>query len=215
MIAKMISLNLSNSIFVDCTSSEAVTESYEDILNANVSIVTPNKKANSGTLEKYKRLRKTAFKRSVKFLYETNVGAGLPVINTLNDLLLSGDKVIRIEAVLSGTMNFIYSSFVSGTKFSDVVKAAREKGYTEPDPRDDLNGMDVARKALILSREAGNDLELKDIQVENLVPEDCRKIVDIEKFLKQLESHDQSFDDLRAKAEANETFACPFSNMAM
>jgi bifunctional aspartokinase / homoserine dehydrogenase 1 len=201
-VERMSRLNLSNSIFVDCTSSEAVTESYENILNANVSIVTPNKKANSGPLEKYKRLKKTAFKRSVKFLYETNVGAGLPVINTLNDLLLSGDKVIRIEAVLSGTMNFIYSSYASGKKFSDVVKEAREKGYTEPDPRDDLNGMDVARKALILSREAGNELELKDIQVQNLVPEDCRKESEIERFFKLLEAHDKSFEDLRAKAEA-------------
>ena len=201
-VNRMISLNLSNSIFVDCTSSEPVTDSYEAILNANISIVTPNKKANSGSLEKYKRLRKTAFKRSVKFLYETNVGAGLPVINTLNDLLLSGDKVIRIEAVLSGTMNFIYSSFVAGKKFSDVVKEAREKGYTEPDPRDDLNGMDVARKALILSREAGHDLEIKDIEVQNLVPEDCRKEVNIDTFFKVLASHDKSFDDLRQKAEA-------------
>ncbi|MBK5280115.1 MAG: bifunctional aspartate kinase/homoserine dehydrogenase I [Bacteroidia bacterium] len=200
-VDRMKVLNLSNSIFVDCTSSEEVTDAYDDILNANISIVTPNKKANSGPFGKYTQLKKTASKRGVRFLYETNVGAGLPVINTLNDLLLSGDKVIRIEAVLSGTMNFIYSSFVAGKKFSDVVKEAREKGYTEPDPRDDLNGMDVARKALILSREAGHSLELSDIQVENLVPEDCRKEVDIEKFFKLLKTHDNVFDDLRAKAE--------------
>jgi aspartokinase/homoserine dehydrogenase 1 len=196
----MLSLNLPNSIFVDCTSSEEVTSYYEAILLANVSIVTPNKKANSGPLEKYKRLKATAFKRGVKFLYETNVGAGLPVINTLNDLLLSGDKVIRVEAVLSGTLNFIFSSFTEGKKFSDVVKEAKAKGYTEPDPRDDLNGMDVARKLLILSREAGSHLELEDIVVENLVPESCRGKMSIEDFFTNLEKHDDSFEQLRKKA---------------
>jgi aspartokinase/homoserine dehydrogenase 1 len=196
----MIKLNLPNSVFVDCTSSEEVAGYYESILDANISIVTPNKKANSGTLEKYKSLKKTAFKRGVKFLYETNVGAGLPVINTMNDLLLSGDKVISIEAVLSGTLNYIFSSFVEGRNFSDVVKEAKERGYTEPDPRDDLNGMDVARKILILAREAGWDLELSDIRVENLVPESCRGELTIDEFFRRIKKHDSDFEGMRKKA---------------
>ncbi|HPW64455.1 MAG TPA: bifunctional aspartate kinase/homoserine dehydrogenase I, partial [Cyclobacteriaceae bacterium] len=198
----MIAMNLSNSIFVDCTSSEAVTEFYESILSSNISIVTPNKKANSGTYQKYQTLKSAAFKRGVKFLYETNVGAGLPVINTLNDLLISGDKVIGIEAVLSGTLNYIFSSYKAGDKFSDVVKQAKEKGYTEPDPRDDLNGMDVARKVLILSRESGLPFELEDIQVENLVPENCRGEMSVEEFFKKLETHNALFEKLRAEAES-------------
>ncbi len=198
----MTELNLSNSIFVDCTSSEEVTKYYELILSANISIVTPNKKANSGSLEKYRQLKQTAFKRGVRFLYETNVGAGLPVINTMNDLLLSGDKVMRIEAVLSGTLNFIFSSFSSDKAFSEVVKEAKAKGYTEPDPRDDLNGMDVARKILILSREAGWNLELDDIVVENLVPEDCRGDMSIDEFFVRLQKHDGYFGKLLADATA-------------
>ncbi len=199
-VDQMISLNLPNSIFVDCTSSEDVTTFYDEILLANISIVTPNKKANSGPLEKYKRLKTTAFKRGVKFLYETNVGAGLPVINTMNDLLLSGDQVKKIEAVLSGTLNFIFSSYVEGRKFSEVVKEAKAKGYTEPDPRDDLNGMDVARKILILSREAGSHLELSDIKVENLVPESCQGEMSIDQFFTNLEKHDGAFEKLRKEA---------------
>jgi len=198
----MNSMNLSNSIFVDCTSSEEVIEYYESILSSNISIVTPNKKANSGTYKQYQTLKSAAFKRGVKFLYETNVGAGLPVINTLNDLLISGDKVIGIEAVLSGTLNYIFSSFKAGDKFSEVVKQAKEKGYTEPDPRDDLNGMDVARKVLILSREAGLSLELEDIQVENLVPKDCQGNMSIEVFFEKLAKHDAEFEKLRAEAES-------------
>ncbi|HEY9005533.1 bifunctional aspartate kinase/homoserine dehydrogenase I [Ohtaekwangia sp.] len=198
---KMITLNLPNSIFVDCTSSEDVTAFYRDILAANISIVTPNKKANSASMEQYTLLKKTAFSRGVKFLYETNVGAGLPVINTMNDLLLSGDKVISIEGVLSGTLNFIFSSYTEGKKFSEVVKEAKEKGYTEPDPRDDLSGMDVARKILILSRESGLSFELKDIQVQNLVPADCQQ-GNVDNFFKTLEKHDVSFEKLRNEATA-------------
>jgi bifunctional aspartokinase / homoserine dehydrogenase 1 len=199
---KMVELNLTNSIFVDCTSSEQVTAFYEPILSANISIVTPNKKANSGSQEKYLLLKQTAFRRSVKFLYETNVGAGLPVINTMNDLLLSGDKVVRIEAVLSGTLNFIFSSFIEGKKFSEVVKEAKAKGYTEPDPRDDLNGMDVARKILILSREAGSQMELQDIKVENLVPADCQGEMDIDEFFSRLAKHDGDYETMRQNAAA-------------
>jgi aspartokinase/homoserine dehydrogenase 1 len=201
-VDKMLSLNKPNSIFVDCTSSEEVTDFYESILDANISIVTPNKKANSASQEKYQQLKETAFKRSAKFLFETNVGAGLPVINTLNDLLLSGDKVISIEGVLSGTLNFIFSNYATGKKFSDVVKEAKEKGYTEPDPRDDLSGKDVARKILILSREAGLKLELTDIETESLVPEDCQKVKTVDEFFKALEKHDGSFEKLLKDASS-------------
>ena len=199
---RMFGLNLPNSIFVDCTSSEEVTNSYESVLVANVSIVTPNKKANSGSLANYRLLKSTSFKRGVKFLYETNVGAGLPVINTMNDLLLSGDKVISIEAVLSGTLNYIFSSFVEGRRFSEVVLEAKVNGFTEPDPRDDLNGMDVARKILILAREAGWDLEPDDITVENLVPPSCRGGMSVDEFFVALAAHDNDFEVMRGAASA-------------
>jgi len=199
-VDRMIALNKPNSIFVDCTSSEEVTDCYPTLLEANISIVTPNKKANSGPYARYEELKSVAFKRGVKFLYETNVGAGLPVINTLNDLLLSGDRVISIEGVLSGTLNYIFSSFTEGRKFSEVVREAKAKGYTEPDPRDDLSGMDVARKILILSRETGLQLELQDVEVENLVPEDCRGQMSVEEFFSALEKHDAYFDRLRSDA---------------
>ncbi len=196
-------LNLSNSIFVDCTSSESVAEYYKDLLNANISIVTPNKKANSGHYSRYAELKSAAQKRGVKFLYETNVGAGLPIINTLNDLLLSGDKVIKIEAVLSGTLNFIFSSFALGKSFSTIVGEAKAKGYTEPDPRDDLNGMDVGRKILILAREAGVKLEIDNVKIENLVPNELRKVKSVEEFMTMLPKFDSHFEKLRADAAFN------------
>jgi bifunctional aspartokinase / homoserine dehydrogenase 1 len=146
-------------------------------------------------------LKDTANKKGVHFSYETNVGAGLPVINTLTDLLLSGDKVVRIEAVLSGTLNFLFSSFRQGVAFSAIVKEAKDKGYTEPDPRDDLSGMDVARKILILSRETGLQLELNDVTVENLVPKDCQA-GSVDDFFSTLTKHDINFEKLRANAEA-------------
>lgn len=201
-VDRMTGLNKPNSIFVDCTSSEQVTDFYGSMLEANISIVTPNKKANSGPQEKYQELKSVAFKRGAKFFYETNVGAGLPVINTLNDLLLSGDKVISIEGVLSGTLNYIFSTFAEGRKFSEVVREAKAKGYTEPDPRDDLSGTDVARKILILSRETGLSLELQDIDIENLVPLDCRGDVNVDEFFRSLEKHDAHFDKLRNAAAA-------------
>jgi aspartokinase/homoserine dehydrogenase 1 len=200
-LQRMRAMNLPNSIFVDCTSAQEVADQYEGILNENISIVTPNKKANSGKYEQYRALKQAAFRRGVRFYYETNVGAGLPVISTLNDLMLSGDRVIRIEAVLSGTMNYIFSSFEAGMSFSSIVRAAKEKGYTEPDPRDDLNGKDVARKILILAREAGLPLEFDQVTVKSVVPPDCEQVEGVADFLDALQKHDAGFEQLRAEAE--------------
>jgi aspartokinase/homoserine dehydrogenase 1 len=172
-IANCRGANLQNSVFVDCTASEGVARSYADVLKASISIVTPNKKANSGRLSYYKRLKSLAAAHNVKFLYETNVGAGLPVINTLDDLIATGDKILKIEAVLSGTLSYIFNSFTGKRVFSDCVREAQRLGYTEPDPRDDLSGLDAARKLLVLGREIGLQLEPEDIKVESLVLSDA------------------------------------------
>ena len=200
-IQQMCEMNFSNSVLVDCTASQEVANSYSQILQEKVAIVTPNKKANSGSLEEYRSLRRLAKKRGVKFLYETNVAAGLPVISTLQDLMLSGDQVIRIEAVLSGSMNYIFSELENGMPFSEVVKEAKEKGYTEPDPRDDLSGMDVARKILILGREAEQNLEFDAIEIQSMVPEDCVEANSVAEFFDKLKDHDVDFGDLLAKAK--------------
>lgn len=200
-IEKMQILNLPNTVFVDCTASDDVPKFYEKILNASISIVTPNKKANSGSYAQYHLLKETARLRGVKFLYETNVGAGLPVINTLDGLLLSGDTVLQIEAVLSGTLSYLFNTFDGTKPFSALVSDARQLGYTEPDPRDDLCGVDVARKLLILTREMGLQLELNDIVVENLVPEDCRGAASVEEFLKVLPKADAFFEAKRVAAQ--------------
>jgi aspartokinase/homoserine dehydrogenase 1 len=199
----LLQYNLPNSIFIDCTASEQVAALYEKLLASNVSVVTPNKKANSGSFASYEQIRKTVRDHGVQFLYETNVCAGLPVINTLNDLLLSGDSVQRIEAVLSGTLNYIFSSFTEGKRFSEIVAEAKAKGYTEPDPRDDLSGTDVARKMLILARETGLKLELSDIVVESLVPENCSGSISVDEFLHRLQDADEAFEKLRKDAEKN------------
>lgn len=201
-IKTMEEMNFSNSVFVDCTASQDVAELYTKILEAKVAIVTPNKKANSGSMEQYRALKKLAKKRGVKFLYETNVAAGLPVINTLQDLMLSGDKVIRIEAVLSGSMNYIFSELEKGDPFSEVVKKAKELGFTEPDPRDDLSGMDVARKILILGREAEQDLEFDSIEIQSMVPEDCQNLASVPEFFEVLRTHDIDFAEMLKTAEA-------------
>src|SRR5690606_15884232 len=197
----MSSMNFSNSVFVDCTASQEVSDRYQEILESKVAIVTPNKKANSGSLSKYKQLKKLSSQRNIKFLYETNVAAGLPVINTLQDLILSGDQVIRIEGVLSGSMNYIFSELEKGKPFSEVVAQAKEKGYTEPDPRDDLSGMDVARKILILGREAEQDLHFEDISIQSMVPEDCADVAKVDEFFEKLKKHDEYFQKLLEDAQ--------------
>ncbi|MCC5936767.1 MAG: bifunctional aspartate kinase/homoserine dehydrogenase I [Lunatimonas sp.] len=196
----MNSMNFSNSVLVDCTASQEVADSYQRVLESKVAVVTPNKKANSGTLEKYKELKKLSGQRNIKFLYETNVAAGLPVINTLQDLILSGDRVIRIEGVLSGSMNFIFSELSKGIPFSEVVANAKAKGYTEPDPRDDLSGMDVARKILILGREAEQELHFEDVTVQSMVPDDCVHTKSVEEFMQKLRAHDDHFKELLEEA---------------
>jgi aspartokinase/homoserine dehydrogenase 1 len=198
-IQNMITLNFANSVFIDCSASKEICNHYEEILKKSISVITPNKIANTLGTVKYKTLREAANRSNAKFLYETNVGAGLPVINTLTNLLDSGDKILKIEAVLSGTLSYIFNSYKGEKKFSDVVLEAKEKGYTEPDPRDDLSGLDVARKALILSREIGIEMELDEISVQNLVPANLQT-VSVDEFLARLDEINNSYELLKDQA---------------
>ena len=198
---RMIAMNLTNSIFVDATGNKKIVDLYESIFKASISLVTPNKIANSSPYETYARLHRCVHDHGVKFLYETNVGAGLPVISTLNDLLKSGDRIVKIEGVLSGTMSFIFNRYQKGSRFSEIVKEAKEKGYSEPDPRDDLNGLDVARKILILARECGYALNLEDIELENIMSDACKKAPTMEAFFSELGKIDPNIEARREAAE--------------
>ncbi|HQD12456.1 MAG TPA: bifunctional aspartate kinase/homoserine dehydrogenase I [Chitinophagales bacterium] len=198
---KMVEMNFANTVFVDCSASKHVVEFYEKLLKKSISIVTPNKIANTLSQDKYNQLRKLAKQSNARFMYETNVGAGLPVIGVLQSLLNSGDKILKIEAVLSGTLSYIFNTYKGDLKFSDVVLDAKEKGFTEPDPRDDLSGLDVARKALILSRDSGGIMELSDIAVENLVPASMRDI-DVKTFLQKLPELDAMYESVKQEAES-------------
>ncbi len=200
-IQQIRTLNLPNSVFVDNTSSKDVIKYYEILLKSSISVVTPNKLANSGSYEQYERLHKTAKQHGVQFLYETNVGAGLPIIGTLKDLLNSGDQIIRIEAVLSGTLSYIFNSYKKGINFFEIVKEAKEKGFTEPDPRDDLSGMDVARKILILARDSGFALEPDDVSVENILPNNCIAAKTVDEFFIELKTSNDYFETRRNEAE--------------
>lgn len=201
-IGRMKELNLSNTIFVDNTANEKIANYYESILDSSISISTPNKIAASSGYLQYQRLKAIAAKRGVQFLYETNVGAGLPVISTLNDLINSGDRILKIEGVLSGSLSFIFNSFQPGTSFSEIVRQARELGYTEPDPRVDLNGIDVRRKLIILARETGLALEAKDVKIENILPEACQQAKDVESFFEEIAKADGYFTGLLENAQA-------------
>jgi len=201
---RMNKMNLSNSVFVDNTASDQITDYYESILDASISISTPNKIATSSAYLKYERLKNIARKRGVLFRYETNVGAGLPVIGTLNDLTTSGDRICKIEAVLSGSLSFIFNNFDHHTSFSAIVREAREKGYTEPDPREDLGGFDVRRKLVILAREAGIPLEPEQVDITPILPQACQEAADVETFFDELEKADDHFANLARKAEEDE-----------
>ena len=201
-VQRIREFNLPNSVFIDCTSDKDIIQYYFPLLDASVSVVTPNKVANSSSYAEYRRLQQTAVRKGVKFLYETNVGAGLPIINTIQGLMASGDKFVKIEAILSGTLSFIFNRFVEGTRFVDIVGEAKEKGYTEPDPRDDLSGLDVARKILILARETGIALEMSDIQIAPILPENCLQASTVDAFFKEVEGSDAYFANLLNEAVA-------------
>jgi bifunctional aspartokinase / homoserine dehydrogenase 1 len=207
-IDAMIATNVANAVFVDCTANESITDFYETILSSHISVVTPNKKAQSGPQDKYEQIKRAAKRSGARFLYETSVGAGLPVISTLGDLLRSGDQILKIEAVLSGTLSYIFNNFRGDKPFSEVVKTARQRGLTEPDPREDLSGTDVARKLLILAREAGFSLDLGDISVESLVPEDCANVQSVDEFFSALAAHDSVFATMRKRAETEGARLC-------
>ncbi|PQL92216.1 bifunctional aspartate kinase/homoserine dehydrogenase I [Apibacter sp. wkB309] len=200
-IQKIKLLNLSNCIFVDNTASPITGTYYKELFESNVSVVTCNKIANSSSYKDYKDLKDTARRRGVDFFYETNVGAGLPIIRTLKDLMTSGDRIIKIEAILSGTISYIFNNFRGNTSFYEVVKKAHELGYTEPDPREDLSGKDFMRKMMILARDAGYQIEEKDVELGAILPETCFKAPSIDDFYEELKKSDSYFNELKEKAE--------------
>ena len=198
---EVIGMNIFNSVFVDCTASVEVPTLYYDFLSNNISVVAANKVAASGDYENYVRLKETARRRGVKFLFETNVGAGLPIINTINDLCNSGDKILKLEAVLSGTLNYIFNTISATVPFSETVRLAKEEGYAEPDPRIDLSGKDVIRKLVILSREAGYKLSQEDVEKQLFIPQSFFDGT-LEDFWKNLPSLDAQFEAERRQVEA-------------
>ncbi|MGB3065647.1 bifunctional aspartate kinase/homoserine dehydrogenase I [Sphingobacterium thalpophilum] len=199
-IEKMKALNLPNCVFIDNTASKLPATYYEDIFKANISIVTCNKIANSGKYAQYKTLRDTAHRHGVDFFYETNVGAGLPIVRVLKDLMLSGDRILKIEAILSGTISYIFNNFKDEASFYDVVKKAQELGYTEPDPRDDLGGIDFMRKMLILARDAGYAVEAEDVELGAILPEACLQADTVDAFYTELQNENAYFEAMKAKA---------------
>ncbi len=197
---EVIGMNIFNSVFVDCTASADVAGLYHDFLDHNISVVAANKIATSGRYEDYIELKQIARKRGVKFLFETNVGAGLPVINTINDLITSGDRILRIEAVLSGTLNFIFNTLSADCHLSHTIRLAMEKGYSEPDPRIDLSGLDVLRKLVILARESCYKVEQSNVECNLFIPQNVLSGTQ-ENFWKKLPALDEEFEQRRQRVE--------------
>lgn len=197
----IIEMNCFNSVFVDCTASKEVAEIYQPLLEHNISVIAANKIAASSSYEKYARLKETALARGVFFRYETNVGAGLPIIGTINDLRNSGDVILKIEAVLSGTLNFIFNEISADVTLSEAVRRAKEQGYSEPDPRIDLSGKDVIRKLVILAREAGYKVEKTDVEAHLFIPDEFFE-GNIEEFWKNLPKLDADFEARRKQLDA-------------
>ena len=197
---EVIGMNIFNSVFVDCTASADVAGLYKDFLDHNISVVAANKIAASSEYENYLALKQTARRRGVKYLFETNVGAGLPIINTINDLINSGDRILKIEAVVSGTLNFIFSTLSADCPLSQTIRLAKEKGYSEPDPRIDLCGKDVLRKLVILARESGYAIEQSDVESSLFIPQELFDGT-IDEFWAKLPQLDAEFEQRRARVE--------------
>ena len=198
-------LNLRNSIFVDNTANKSIASEYARYLKHNIGVVTCNKIACADTLSNYLNLKQISRQFSSPFLFETNVGAGLPIIDTLNNLIASGDTIIKIQAILSGSLNFVFNNFKKGTNFHDIVLQAKDEGYTEPDPKIDLSGIDVARKILILARESGYSIDISDIENNGFLPEAALNTDNNADFFKALENHKAHFDQLLETAEKNDS----------
>ena len=198
---EILKMNIFNSVFVDCTANQAVSDLYEELLNNNVSVVAANKIAAS--YENYIKLKETARHRGIKFLFETNVGAGLPIINTMNDLINSGDHILKLEAVLSGTLNYIFNTLSADIPFSKAIMMAKEEGYSEPDPRIDLSGKDVIRKLVILAREAGYKVEQEDVKRNLFIPESYFE-GSLDDFWRNIQGLDARFEEKRQQLEAED-----------
>ena len=197
---EIFEMNIFNSVFVDCTASNDIAELYKELMSNNLSIVAANKVAASSSYKNYSDLKETARINGVKFLFETNVGAGLPIINTMNSLTNSGDKIIKLQAVLSGTLNFIFNTLSKDIPFSKAIKMSVDAKFAEPDPRTDLSGLDVIRKLVILSREAGGNIEQSDVQLTPLIPERYFK-GSLETFWNTVSELDEIFEERRKKLE--------------
>ncbi len=199
-VRAIIETNIFNSVFVDCTASADVASVYRDLLQHNISVVAANKLAASSDYKSYTELKEVARQRDVKFLFETNVGAGLPIINTMGDLIHSGDRILRIEAVLSGTLNFIFNTLSKEVPLSKAISMAKEAGYSEPDPRIDLSGTDVIRKIVILAREAGYQVEQSDVKTNLFIPNDYFA-GSLEEFWQRIPALDEQFESDRKQLE--------------
>lgn len=198
--SEVVGMNIFNSVFVDCTASAEVAGLYKEFLEHNISVVAANKIAASSDYAVYRNLKDTARRKGVKFLFETNVGAGLPVINTINDLTGSGDRILRIEAIVSGTLNFIFNTISADCRLSETIRLAKEKGYSEPDPRIDLSGKDVIRKLVILAREAGYAIEQEDVEKHLFIPQEMFEGT-LDDFWEQVETLDDAFEERRKELE--------------
>ena len=197
---EILKMNIFNSVFVDCTANQAVSDLYEELLNNNVSVVAANKIAASSSYNNYSNLKEIARHRGVKFLFETNVGAGLPIINTMNDLINSGDHILKLESVLSGTLNYIFNTLSADIPFSKAIMMAKEEGYSEPDPRIDLSGKDVIRKLVILTREAGYKVEEEDVQRHLFIPDKYFEGT-LDDFWRNIQKLDAEFEAKRQQLE--------------
>lgn len=200
-IQKMKQYNLPNCVFVDNTASSDLPNYYKQIFESSISVVTCNKIANSSSYQEYKNLKETARKYGIDFLYETNVGAGLPIIGVLKDLRMSGDQILKIEAILSGTISYIFNHFKGENTFAEVVKKAQELGYTEPDPRDDLSGIDFMRKMLILARDNGYEVEAADVKIDSILPKSCLEAATVEDFYQELVNENDYFEKIKHQAD--------------